>query len=212
MFQRFTDRARRVLVLAQNEARSLNHEFMDSDHLLLGLIAEGEGVAAKALGELGVTYSHVRDKVETFHGTEGNPTPEAPSFSPRAKKILELSLREALRLDHSYIGTEHLLLSVTDEGEHDGAAHDVLSELGVEMPAVRAQVFQMISGHRGWEPETPLPEARLDSAALYGIVREVGRQLRPDLSITDITNLAPNIADELYDQLIQRWTATDEFP
>ena len=105
MFERFTDRARRVLVLAQEEARDLNHAFIGTEHILLGLIREGEGVAAKALDALGVTYDVVREKVEEAIGANTNPSPGSPPITPRAKKVLELSLREALQLGHSYIGT-----------------------------------------------------------------------------------------------------------
>ena len=117
MFERFTDRARRVLVLAQEEARDLNHAFIGTEHILLGLIKEGEGVAAKALDALDISYETVREKVEEAIGANANPSPGSPPFTPRAKKVLELSLREALQLGHSYIGTEHMLLGLVREGE-----------------------------------------------------------------------------------------------
>ena len=147
LFERFTDRARRVLVLAQEEARDLNHAFIGTEHILLGLIREGEGVAAKALDALGVTYDVVREKVEEAIGANTNPSPGSPPFTPRAKKVLELSLREALQLGHSYIGTEHMLLGLVREG--DGVAAQVLSELGADMARVRTQVIQMMSGQTG---------------------------------------------------------------
>ncbi len=150
MFERFTDRARRVLVLAQEEARDLNHAFIGTEHILLGLIREGEGVAAKALDALGVTFDVVREKVEEAIGTNTNPSPGSPPFTPRAKKVLELSLREALQLGHSYIGTEHMLLGLVREG--DGVAAQVLNDLGADMARVRAQVIQMMSGQGGKEP------------------------------------------------------------
>ena len=152
LFERFTDRARRVLVLAQEEARDLNHAFIGTEHILLGLIREGEGVAAKALDALGVTYDVVREKVEEAIGANTNPSPGSPPFTPRAKKVLELSLREALQLGHSYIGTEHMLLGLVREG--DGVAAQVLSELGADMARVRTQVIQMMSGQTGKEAGT----------------------------------------------------------
>jgi ATP-dependent Clp protease ATP-binding subunit ClpC len=149
LFERFTDRARRVLVLAQEEARDLNHAFIGTEHILLGLIREGEGVAAKALDALGVTFDAVREKVEETIGANTNPSPGSPPFTPRAKKVLELSLREALQLGHSYIGTEHMLLGLVREG--DGVAAQVLNEMGADMSRVRTQVIQMMSGQSGKE-------------------------------------------------------------
>ena len=153
MFERFTDRARRVLVLAQEEARDLNHAFIGTEHILLGLIREGEGVAAKALDALGVTFDVVREKVEEAIGANTNPSPGSPPFTPRAKKVLELSLLEALQLGHSYIGTEHMLLGLVREG--DGVAAQVLNDLGADMARVRTQVIQMMSGQAGKESGTP---------------------------------------------------------
>jgi ATP-dependent Clp protease ATP-binding subunit ClpC len=113
VFERFTDRGRRVLVLAQEEARLLNHSFIGTEHILLGLIHEGEGLAAKALESLGISLEAVRERVEETIGPAGAaPTGDAPPFTPRAKKVLELSLREALQLGHNYIGTEHILLAL----------------------------------------------------------------------------------------------------
>src|SRR5665647_3095786 len=138
LFERFTDRARRVLVLAQEEARDLNHAFIGTEHILLGLIREGEGVAAKALDALGVTFDVVREKVEEAIGPNSNPSPGSPPFTPRAKKVLELSLREALQLGHSYIGTEHMLLG-TDVG-------------GTELQCfAKAQLEDLLGpGREGW--------------------------------------------------------------
>jgi ATP-dependent Clp protease ATP-binding subunit ClpC len=153
LFERFTDRARRVLVLAQEEARDLNHAFIGTEHILLGLIREGEGVAAKALDALGVTFDVVREKVEEAIGANANPSPGSPPFTPRAKKVLELSLREALQLGHSYIGTEHMLLGLVREG--DGVAAQVLNDLGADMARVRTQVIQMMSGQAGKESGVP---------------------------------------------------------
>ncbi len=136
-------------MLAQEEARDLNHAFIGTEHILLGLIREGEGVAAKALDALGVTFDVVREKVEEAIGANTNPSPGSPPFTPRAKKVLELSLREALQLGHSYIGTEHMLLGLVREGE--GVAAQVLNDLGADMARVRTQVIQMMSGQAGKE-------------------------------------------------------------
>jgi ATP-dependent Clp protease ATP-binding subunit ClpC len=146
LFERFTDRARRVLVLAQEEARLLNHNFIGTEHILLGLIHEGEGVAAKALESLGVTLEAVREKVEETIGPAGSSTTGSPPFTPRAKKVLELSLREALQLGHNYIGTEHMLLGLVREGE--GVAAQVLVSLGADLSKVRQQVIQLLSGYQ----------------------------------------------------------------
>jgi len=143
LFERFTDRARRVLVLAQEEARLLNHNFIGTEHILLGLIHEGEGTAAKALESLGITLEAVREKVEETIGPAGASTTGSPPFTPRAKKVLELSLREALQLGHNYIGTEHMLLGVVREGE--GVAATVLQSLGADLSRVRQQVIQLLS-------------------------------------------------------------------
>jgi hypothetical protein len=143
MFERFTDRARRVVVLAQEEARLLNHNHIGTEHILLGLIHEGEGVAYLALTELGISLDAVRAQVEAEIG-QGS---EAPGghipFTPRAKKVLELSLREALQLGHNYIGTEHILLGLIREGE--GVAARVLVGLGAGLDRVRQQVVQLLA-------------------------------------------------------------------
>ncbi len=147
MFERFTDRARRVVVLAQEEARLLNHNYIGTEHILLGLIHEGEGVAARALESLGINLESVRSQVVEIIGQGA----QAPSghipFTPRAKKVLELSLREALQLGHNYIGTEHILLGLIREGE--GVAAQVLQKLGAELHKVRQTVIQLLSGVQG---------------------------------------------------------------
>jgi ATP-dependent Clp protease ATP-binding subunit ClpC len=149
MFERFTDRGRRVVVLAQEEARLLNHIYIDTEHLLLGLIHEGEGVAAQVLAELSISLEAVRAQVEEIIGQgERAPTGHIP-FTPRAKKVLELSLREALQLGHNYIGTEHILLGLIREGE--GVAAQVLVKLGGDLWRVRQQVIQVLSGSAGME-------------------------------------------------------------
>ncbi|ONI81824.1 NDP-hexose 4-ketoreductase [Saccharothrix sp. ALI-22-I] len=147
MFERFTDRARRVVVLAQEEARMLNHNYIGTEHILLGLIHEGEGVAAKALESLGIALEGVRQQVEEIIG-QGQQAPSGHiPFTPRAKKVLELSLREALQLGHNYIGTEHILLGLIREGE--GVAAQVLVKLGADLNRVRQQVLQLLSGYSG---------------------------------------------------------------
>src|SRR5216683_671344 len=153
MFERFTDRARRVVVLAQEEARLLNHNFIGTEHLLLGLIHEGEGVAAKALEQLGISLEAVREKVEETMGAPTTAAGGSPPFTPRAKKVLELSLREALQLGHNYIGTEHMLLGLVREGE--GVAAQVLVNLGADLSRVRQQVIQLLSGYQGGKEGAP---------------------------------------------------------
>ena len=152
MFERFTDRARRVVVLAQEEARMLNHNYIGTEHILLGLIHEGEGVAAKALESLNISLEAVRQQVEEIIGQgQAAPTGHIP-FTPRAKKVLELSLREALQLGHNYIGTEHILLGLIREGE--GVAAQVLQKLGADLNRVRQTVIQLLSGYTGGKGET----------------------------------------------------------
>jgi len=147
LFERFTDRARRVVVLAQEEARLLNHNYIGTEHILLGLIHEGEGVAAKALESLGISLEAVRSQVEELIGQGGSSPSGHIPFTPRAKKVLELSLREALQLGHNYIGTEHILLGLIREGE--GVAAQVLVKLGADLSRVRQQVIQLLSGYSG---------------------------------------------------------------
>jgi ATP-dependent Clp protease ATP-binding subunit ClpA len=147
MFERFTDRARRVLVLAQEEAALLNHDFIGTEHILLGLIHERDGIAAKALQSLGISLEAVREKVQETIGPASAPATGSPPFTPRAKKVLELSLREALQLGHSYIGTEHMLLGLIREGE--GVAAQVLVNLGGDLSRVRQQVIHLLGSGAG---------------------------------------------------------------
>ena len=153
MFERFTDRARRVIVLAQEEARSFNHNYIGTEHILLGLIQEGECVAAKALESMGISLEAVRQEVEEIIGRGSQPHVGHIPFTPRAKKVLELSLREGLQMGHKYIGTEFLLLGLIREGE--GVAAQVLVKLGADLPRVRQQVIQLLSGYEGGEGGTP---------------------------------------------------------
>jgi len=148
MFERFTDRARRVVVLAQEEARMLSHDYIGTEHILLGLIHEGNGVAAKALESLGISQEAVRQQVQEIigRGQQASRGGHIP-FTPRAKRVLELSLREALQLGHNYIGTEHILLGLIREGE--GVAAQVLVRLGAELDTVRLKVIELLDGYQG---------------------------------------------------------------
>jgi ATP-dependent Clp protease ATP-binding subunit ClpC len=168
MFERFTDRARRVVVLAQEEARLLSHSYIGTEHILLGLIHEGEGVAAKALESLGISLEAVRSQVEEIIGQGGSSPSGHIPFTPRAKKVLELSLREALQLGHNYIGTEHILLGLIREGE--GVAAQVLVKLGADLSRVRQQVIQLLSGYQG--PATGRPEQAPSGAGVGGSSKE----------------------------------------
>ncbi|MBG0832877.1 Clp protease [Planomonospora sp. ID67723] len=157
MFERFTDRARRVVVLAQEEARRLSHNYIGTEHILLGLVGEDDGVAARALRSFDISLEQVRQDVEEIigQGSRG-PTGHIP-FTPRAKKVLELSLREALNLHHNYIGTEHILLGLIREGE--GVAAQVLTGQGVRLEAVRAQVIELIGRGTRWDRAGGVEEA-----------------------------------------------------
>ena len=157
LFERFTDRARRVVVLAQEEARLLNHSYIGTEHILLGLIHEGEGVAAKSLESLSISLEAVRAQVEEIIGQGGSSPSGHIPFTPRAKKVLELSLREALQLGHNYIGTEHILLGLLREGE--GVATQVLVKLGADLGKVRQQVIQLLSGYQGPAAKGDAPTA-----------------------------------------------------
>ncbi|WP_306517794.1 ATP-dependent Clp protease ATP-binding subunit [Cutibacterium granulosum] len=175
MFERFSDRARRVVVLAQDEAKALNHNYIGTEHLLLGLVSEGEGVAAKALTSLGISLEAVRAQVEEIIG-RGTTTPTGRiPFTPRAKKVLELSLREALQMNHSYIGTEHLLLGLIREGE--GVAAQVLIRLGADLNTVRNTVLQLLQGDDGKQAATAgAPEAG-PSQSPATVLDQFGRNL-----------------------------------
>jgi len=175
MFERFTDRARRVIVLAQEEARNLKHNYLGTEHILLGLIREGEGVAAKALEALGITLDDVRAQVIDIIGEGQEPPSGHIPFTPRAKKVIEYAMREGLQLGHSYIGTEHLLLGLTREP--DGVAAQVLVKLGADMPRVRNQVNQLISGFQGKEPVGVGNGAREGQKAGSTVLDQFGRNL-----------------------------------
>ncbi len=175
MFERFTDRARRVIVLAQEEARNLKHNYLGTEHILLGLIREGEGVAAKALEALNITLEDVREQVIDIIGEGQEPPSGHIPFTPRAKKVIEYAMREGLQLGHSYIGTEHLLLGLTREP--DGVAAQVLIKLGADLPRVRNQVNQLISGFQGKEPVGVGGGAREGQKAGSTVLDQFGRNL-----------------------------------
>ena len=175
MFERFTDRARRVVVLAQEEARMLNHNYIGTEHILLGLIHEGEGVAAKALESMDISLEAVRAQVEEIIG-QGQQAPSGHiPFTPRAKKVLELSLREALQLGHNYIGTEHILLGLIREGE--GVAAQVLVKLGADLNRVRQQVIQLLQGYQGKEPQTQGAGSSEGTPSTSLVLDQFGRNL-----------------------------------
>jgi hypothetical protein len=175
MFERFTDRARRVVVLAQEEARHLNHNHIGTEHILLGLINEKEGVAATALAELGISLEGVRAQVVEIVGQGAEQTTSHIPFTPRAKKVLELSLREALQFGHNYIGTEHILLGLVREGE--GVAAQVLVKLGADLTRVRQAVVQVLTGiadpaaaEQVPPGQVPLGQVRLSQEAVTAMV------------------------------------------
>ncbi|HLP23773.1 MAG TPA: ATP-dependent Clp protease ATP-binding subunit [Microbacteriaceae bacterium] len=175
MFERFTDRARRVVVLAQEEAKMLNHNYIGTEHILLGLIHEGEGVAAKALESLDISLDSVREQVQDIIGQgQQQPTGHIP-FTPRAKKVLELSLREALQLGHNYIGTEHILLGLIREGE--GVAAQVLVKLGADLGKVRQQVIQLLSGYQGKEQVQVGAQDNVNDKGGSQVLDQFGRNL-----------------------------------
>jgi ATP-dependent Clp protease ATP-binding subunit ClpC len=179
MFERFTDRARRVVVLAQEDARLLNHNYIGTEHILLGLVHEGDGVAARALTSLDISLEAVRIKVEQIIGRgQAAPTGHIP-FTPRAKKVLELSLREALQLGHNYIGTEHILLGLVREGE--GVAAQVLVALGADLARVRQAVLSLLEGYVAGPSPEPSGEGEV------GVFTE----LAPEMAATEQAGRAP---------------------
>lgn len=184
MFERFTDRARRVVVLAQEESQRLSHNYIGSEHLLLGLLAEQEGVAARALESLNVTLTAAREQVEEIIGP-GQQTPHGHiPFTPRAKKILELALREALTMGSEVINTEHLLLGLIDEG--DGVGAQILQRLGATAQAVREAVARLITA----EPEAGVVTGPGSEPRAVSVARPV--RLRVD-ALTEVTDLLASI-------------------
>ena len=189
MFERFTDRARRVVVLAQEEARMLNHNYIGTEHILLGLIHEDEGVAAKALESLGISLDAVRQQVEEIIGRgQQAPSGHIP-FTPRAKRVLELSLRESLQLGHNYIGTEHILLGLIREGEGVGA--QVLVRLGADLNRVRQQVIQLLHGYQPRAERSSLGESEAEEEA------SPRRPVARELWLTEMQDALAKIADRL---------------
>ncbi|HML32156.1 MULTISPECIES: ATP-dependent Clp protease ATP-binding subunit [Sporomusa] len=176
MFNRFTDRARKVLILAQQEAARYGHGYIGTEHLLLGLLREGEGVAAKALASLGLEVDSVREQVETILGT-GQEQANDIGYTPRAKKVIELAMEEALRLGHNYVGTEHILLGLIREGE--GIAAQVLTGMGVDINLMRQRVIEMLGGFAmsGQTPQPKVQGAKPAAASNTPLLDEFGRDL-----------------------------------
>jgi ATP-dependent Clp protease ATP-binding subunit ClpA len=197
MFERFTDRGRRVVMLAQEEARLLDHNYIGTEHLLLGLVREGEGVAAEALASFGISLEAVRQQVEEIIGRGQQPPSGHIPFTARAKQVLDLSAREADALGHSYVTTEHLLLGLLREGT--GVGVQVLVRLGANLNAVQDQVLQLMHGQPGRHMAGEVPQlgtgerSRLTDEALAGIEALGGRLaaierwvgMRPDLDDLD---------------------------
>jgi len=200
MFERFTDRARRVVVFAQEEARMLNHDYIGTEHILLGLIHEGEGVAAKVLESLNISLEAVRQQVEEIIGRPSQPPAGHIPFTPRAKKVLELSLREALQLGHNYIGTEHILLGLIRERE--GVADQVLERLGASLERTRLTVLAVLEGK-------PLPtEAELTDRLVRAVAETHG--LTPD-TIEQVRTILALPADEEFRRLSDVVSLADTF-
>jgi hypothetical protein len=190
MFERFTDRARRVVVLAQEEARLLNHDYIGTEHILLGLIHEGDGVAARTLTALDISLDAVRAQVEEIVGQGERPPGGHIPFTPRAKKVLELSLREALALGHNYIGTEHILLGLIREGQ--GVAAEVLVKLGADHDRVRQQVIELLSGAPLDQP--PLGPVRISQQAVTaGVVGGPGVYQEEPAELVRVVPLAREV-------------------
>jgi ATP-dependent Clp protease ATP-binding subunit ClpC len=200
MFERFTDRARRVLVLAQEEARLQNHSYIGTEHILLGLIHEEEGVAAHALRRCGITVETARRAVEEAVGAGAELPGGSPPFTPRAKKVLELALREALHLGHSYIGTEHILLGLIREG--DGVAVTIIQNLGTDLAQLRQEVLGLMSGNTGnlgegvegrtpaahaGRPLCPRCQAGLSEEARYKVVEVPAEDSESDEGVVSVT-------------------------
>jgi ATP-dependent Clp protease ATP-binding subunit ClpC len=174
MFERFTDRARQVVVLAQDEARALKHNYIGTEHLLLGLLREEQGIAARVLGSLGVRVEEVRDEVARIVGRGEEVTSAQVPFTPRGKKVLELALREALRLGHNRVGTEHLLLGLVEEGE--GVAARILFDFDADADTVRDRVMRHLSGARVTDRVQAVAETRVATARAAAVPVRVPRQ------------------------------------
>jgi ATP-dependent Clp protease ATP-binding subunit ClpC len=184
MFERFTDRARRVVVLAQEEARLLDHNYIGTEHLLLGLVREAEGIAARVLKSLEISLEAVRQQTEEIIGRGGQHASSGHiPFTPRAKKVLELSLREAHQLGHNYIGTEHILLGLIREGE--GIAAQVLVRLGADLNRVRQQVIRLVTGR---DPE---------STGRIAVAGELGADVLLPHTVADVHNALTKIMERI---------------
>jgi ATP-dependent Clp protease ATP-binding subunit ClpA len=182
MFERFTERARQVIVLAQEEARTLRHNYIGTEHLLLGLLREEEGVAAKALEALDITVERVREKVVEIVGSGEDQGASQIPFTPRAKKVLEMALRESLSLGHTYIGTEHILLAMMREGE--GVAARVLLALNADAVMVRNEIVRLLSGPGGRQARDPGSRGPTTGAWLEGLnilLDRLGMEIRHEL-------------------------------
>jgi ATP-dependent Clp protease ATP-binding subunit ClpC len=205
VFERFTDRARRSVVLAQEEARALNHNYIGTEHILLGLVRERDGVAGKALVSLDISLDAVRQQVEEIVG-QGQAVPRGHiPFTPRAKKVLELSLREALQLGHNYIGTEHILLGLIREGE--GVAAQVLQKLGADLNRVRQTVIQLLSGYAAGAEGRRVE----GSAEMAEMEEELAREIAPTVVPAADAPTCPNCFAALDDTLaVKAMGATSE--
>jgi ATP-dependent Clp protease ATP-binding subunit ClpC len=193
MFERFTDRARGVVVQAQEEARLLRHNYIGTEHFLLSLVGEGEGVAGHALRSLGVSRDGAREQVRAIIG-EGLAAPIGRiPFTPRAKKVLELSLAEANGLGHNYVGTEHILLGVVREGE--GVAVEVLARLGVDKEQARAQVIDLLSGRQAPVPPEPEPEPVSETPAEVPVLDRLGHNLTRAATVNSLGPLVARDAE-----------------
>jgi ATP-dependent Clp protease ATP-binding subunit ClpC len=205
MFERFTDRARRVVVLAQEEARVLNHAHIGTEHLLLGLVHEGEGVAARALESLGISRPAVRREVKEIIGRGEQPPSEHIPFTPRAKKVLELSLRESNQLGHTYVGTEHLLLGLLREGE--GVAAQVLVRMGTDLNRARQQVVELLHGGSGERPPSGRRLRARSAGDLLDLVDALDQRLE---AIERWVGMRPDLRDSERELLAGKQTREDE--
>ncbi len=211
MFERFTDRARRVIVLAQEEAKMLNHNYIGTEHLLLGLIHEADGIAAKVLLEVGVSLDVVREILHDQNpGAESQPVGHIP-FTPRAKKVLDLALREALAIEHQYISTEHILLGLLREGE--GVAANVLTEsLKIELDTIRSAVFVELGVA---EADRPVVSATDDGAGVpvvsFGELADNQMMVTIDdpSGVVEITSVSVTFRDSNGERCHAKWPADD---
>jgi ATP-dependent Clp protease ATP-binding subunit ClpC len=197
VFERFTDPAKRAIALAQDEAGMLNHNYIGTEHILLGLVHEGDGAAARALASLNISLEDVRREVEEIIGRGQAAPAGALPFTPRAKKVLEFSFRESLQLGHNYIGTEHILLGLIREGE--GVAAQVLQKLGARLDRVRLAVIQLLSGSpapagRYGDPLSPSPFEEREKVVLSFLINE-------GLSISELANLL-GVSEERVSEIV----------